>query len=94
MDFLQQNWALIDSEDSGGVIIWFLGDTSGVFDELRFPSEGAARLALMRNGFRVLQMIRNRKISCGHQSRRLDRQPILTDRSTQGVASGFEPSQS
>lgn len=54
VDFLQQNWALIDREESGSVIVWFFGDTAGVFDELRLPSEDAARLALIRNGFRRL----------------------------------------
>jgi hypothetical protein len=51
VDFLQQNWALIDSHESG-VVVWFIGDTSGVFDELTFPTEENAVTALKRNGFR------------------------------------------
>ena len=51
VEFLQQNWALIDQTDEG-VVVWFLGDTSGVFDEMTFPSDDAAIQALQRNGFR------------------------------------------
>lgn len=51
VEFLQQNWALVD-EAEGGVIVWFLGDSSGVFDEMPFSSEVAAMEALERNGFR------------------------------------------
>lgn len=52
VEFLQQNWALIDHDASGGFIVWFIGDTSGVFDKLTFPSEEEAGRALLRNGFR------------------------------------------
>jgi hypothetical protein len=51
VDFLQQNWALIDDTDSGAVA-WFFGDTSGVFDQLSFLSREDAHCALVRNGFR------------------------------------------
>ncbi len=51
VEFLQQNWALIDRIDDG-VVVWFFGDTSGVFDDMSFPSEVAAVEALERNGFR------------------------------------------
>ena len=51
VEFLQQNWALIDPCETG-VIIRFFGDTSGVFDEMKFPSQAAAEEALLRNGFR------------------------------------------
>jgi hypothetical protein len=50
VEFLQQNWALID-EDTGGCTVFFFGDTAGVFDRLRFPSVTEAELALLRNGF-------------------------------------------
>ena len=49
VDFLQQNWALIDQADSG-VVVWFFGDTSGVFDEMNFSSNQEAEAALRRNG--------------------------------------------
>lgn len=52
VEFLQQNWALIDSQDSGSVKVWFFGDDSGVFDELDFKSQIEASDALWRNGFR------------------------------------------
>ena len=48
---LQQNWALIE-EENGAVRVHFISDASGVFDEITFPSESAAREALGRNGFR------------------------------------------
>ena len=51
VEFLQQNWALIDPHESG-VVVWFFGDTSGVFDEMTFPAEAEAVEALKRNGFR------------------------------------------
>jgi hypothetical protein len=51
VEFLQQNWALIDPRKSG-VVVWFLGDTSGVFDEMTFPTQAEAVKALERNGFR------------------------------------------
>ena len=51
VEFLQQNWALIDLHEDG-VIVWFVGDTSGVFDQIAFSSIEDAAVALRRNGFR------------------------------------------
>jgi hypothetical protein len=51
VDFLQQNWALIDPTKDG-VVVWFFGDTAGVFEELYFETEAAAFLALKRDGFK------------------------------------------
>lgn len=48
---LQQNWALIEPEQDGCVRIYFVTDTSGVFDALTFSSEVDANAALRRNGF-------------------------------------------
>ena len=50
VEFLQQNWALIDPHGSE-VVVWFFGDTSGVFDEMTFAAEAEAVEALKRNGF-------------------------------------------
>ena len=50
VDFLQQNWALID-EIPDGCVVFFFGDTSGVFDRLAFLSVEEAETALRRNGF-------------------------------------------
>ena len=52
VEMLQQNWALIEPVPSGGVCVYFISDTSGVFDEIAFPSEEEALSALQRNGFR------------------------------------------
>ena len=51
---LEQNWALIETNDaaSPGVRVFFVGDTSGVFDEMSFPSSEEATRALRNNGFR------------------------------------------
>jgi hypothetical protein len=51
VDFLQQNWALID-ETTAGATIWFFSDTSGVFEKLEYQSAHDAAVALLRNGFR------------------------------------------
>ena len=51
VEFLQQNWALIDSNLDGGCTVFFFGDDSGVFDQLSFPSVTEADTALHRNGF-------------------------------------------
>jgi hypothetical protein len=51
VDFLQQNWALIDTVEDGA-LVWFFGDTSGVFDNLQFSSVPEAEVALRRNGFK------------------------------------------
>ncbi len=48
---LQQNWALIDEISDGSQRVYFVGDTSGVFDELEFANVVAAEEALRRNGF-------------------------------------------
>jgi hypothetical protein len=51
VDFLQQNWALVD-ETTACATIWFMGDTGGVFDKIECPSAHDAEGALLRNGFR------------------------------------------
>jgi hypothetical protein len=49
---LQQNWALVDPEQSGGVRIHFITDTSAVFDAMNFPLHADAIAALKLNGFK------------------------------------------
>jgi hypothetical protein len=51
VEFLQQNWALVDPHERGA-IAWFIGDTSGVFDQIVFSSTEEAFRALTRNSFR------------------------------------------
>lgn len=53
VEMLQQNWALIEDE-TPGVRVYFISDTSGVFDEIAFPSASSAKEALGKNGFRRL----------------------------------------
>ena len=50
VEFLQQNWALID-ETEEGVTVWFVQDDSGVFDQMAFATAEEAAAALRRNGF-------------------------------------------
>ena len=52
VDFLQQNWALIEDAAAGVVVVYFMGDTGGVFDTLAFRSRRDAERGLRRNGFR------------------------------------------
>ena len=51
VEMLQQNWALIDSLPDGSFKVLFVGDTSGVFDEIEFCSLEDAVSSLKRNGF-------------------------------------------
>lgn len=51
VEFLQQNWALIDEKEDKAVV-WFIHDASGVFDKLEFKSEKEAIIGLERNGFK------------------------------------------
>lgn len=50
VEFLQQNWAVIEQNNSG-CTVFFFGDTADVFDQLDFPSISDAEAALKRNGF-------------------------------------------
>jgi hypothetical protein len=51
VEMLQQNWALIEPTLSDGVIVYFIDDLGGVFDEIDFSSEKEASLSLRYNGF-------------------------------------------
>ena len=53
VDFLQQNWALIDDATVNRARIYFINDASQVFDELDFGTIHEAEEALGRNGFRA-----------------------------------------
>lgn len=52
IDFLQQNWALIDAQVDDGCVVYFFGDTSGVFDRMYFGSAAEAERELSKNGFK------------------------------------------
>jgi len=54
VDFLQQNWALIDVNGDSTATVFFVNDTSGVFDRMIFPSTDEAQRGLRRNGFKPL----------------------------------------
>jgi hypothetical protein len=55
VDFLQQNWALIQVSDTSGktqlITVHFIDDASRIFDRLSFPSIEEAENGLIRNGF-------------------------------------------
>ena len=51
VDFLQQNLALIEDVADGVLVVYFLGDSGGVFDKLTFRSRPEAEQGLRRNGF-------------------------------------------
>ena len=48
---LQLNCALIDEMADAVVVIYFLKDASGVFDEIPFATMAAAEAASRKNGF-------------------------------------------
>ena len=50
VDFLQQNWALIEQKE-GKCSVWFINDAGGLFDKLEFAAEEEAESGLERNGF-------------------------------------------
>lgn len=52
VSMLQQNWALVEMTPGSGVVIYFLDDAGGVFDQLPYRSVERAVDALKRNGFR------------------------------------------
>lgn len=49
---LQQNWALVEATEKS-TTLFFISDTSGVFDKLTFGNRDDAILALRRNGFEL-----------------------------------------
>jgi hypothetical protein len=52
IEMLQQNWALIDASKTGaGCIVYFIGDRSGVFDQIELVSVTEAERQLRINGF-------------------------------------------
>ena len=51
VEFLQQNWALIEHQEAD-VVVWFIDDASGVFDKMEFTTPIQSEEALQRNGFR------------------------------------------
>lgn len=50
VDFLQQNWAVIDPSEHG-CSVYFFSDTAGVFDQIEFNAINEAQQALIRNDF-------------------------------------------
>jgi hypothetical protein len=52
VDFLQQNWALIEIIDSK-IIVFFIQDTSMIFDQIEFSTIEDAEKALLKNGFKL-----------------------------------------
>lgn len=52
VEMLQQNWALIEpSQSSRSCVVYFIGDTSGVFDQIEFTGIAEAEKQLRINGF-------------------------------------------
>jgi len=52
VDMLQQNWAIIESQETDkGCVVYFISDTSGVFDKIEFESVAEAERQLRLNGF-------------------------------------------
>lgn len=52
VDFLQQNWALIEVTDNK-VIVFFIQDSSVIFDRIEFKTIEDAENGLFKNGFKL-----------------------------------------
>lgn len=52
VDFLQQNWALIEIIDSK-IFVFFIQDASMVFDKIEFKTIEDAENGLLKNGFKL-----------------------------------------
>ena len=52
VDFLQQNWALIEVVDNK-IIVFFIQDASMVFDKIEFKTIEDAENELLKNGFKL-----------------------------------------
>jgi hypothetical protein len=51
--FLQQNWALIESQPiEEKVIVYFIQDASMIFDKIEFETKEQAKIGLIKNGFK------------------------------------------
>ena len=54
VDYLQQNWALIErSETDEKVTVFFIQDSSMIFDKIEFDQVRDAEKALEKNGFKL-----------------------------------------
>ena len=53
VEFLQQNWALMDTTAENMIKVFFFNDAAGVFDELDYESLDEATRSLTRNGFEL-----------------------------------------
>ena len=57
IEMLQQNWALVEAGESGGVTVFFLDDAGGIFDQMPFRSYKEAERQLRFNGFQKYEEI-------------------------------------
>lgn len=52
VEMLQQNWALLEpNKERLGFILYFINDTSGIFDQIEFENSAEAERQLRLNGF-------------------------------------------
>jgi hypothetical protein len=52
VDFLQQNWALIEVMENK-IIVFFIQDASIIFDKIEFKTIEDAENGLLKNGFKL-----------------------------------------
>jgi hypothetical protein len=52
VDFLQQNWALIEIINNK-ITVFFIQDSSIIFDEIEFNTIDEAEKGLLKNGFKL-----------------------------------------
>ncbi|MBP6177423.1 MAG: hypothetical protein KA473_08315 [Anaerolineales bacterium] len=52
VEMLQQNWALLEpNKEKSGLVLYFISDTSGIFDQIEFDNSVEAERQLWLNGF-------------------------------------------
>ncbi len=70
VEFLQQNWALIDKcEVDKRCNVFFINDASGAFDKIQFSSFAEAQEGLRKMALNAIQKIRNHRNSLLRQNR-------------------------
>lgn len=59
---LQHNWAVIDTNNEGGIVVNFISDNADIFDCLHFNSQKEATDSLLHNEFIQLEVHGMREI--------------------------------
>lgn len=69
VEFLQQNWALID-DTPDGCVVFFIGDNSGIFDRLAFLSVEEAKRLFAEMALLYFRRTKRHRVSLLFRNRR------------------------